>query len=735
MAEPQPTPQPTPQPEPRRWFPAALATLLTLAAALTSVRPFRESDLFWHLALGRAVLRAHARVVPEPCALEAFSRTSVAQEWLWEVLLYGLFRAFSYAAIAALVVAIGGALGATVPWMLRLRPRRTPERDAWPGDAALALVAPIVLMLALSRVRERPESLGLLLLVAFVGLARRYAASDTPDTQDTPGTATRLAAALVGVELIWAQTHPTFVLAPAIFLAALGARPLAALRAALRRHGAVLAALSVGLLTSAHGLGIFANLSAHAHGDAVAHITDMAAPTWQTFHPLESVFGPLYALGWLLGLGGALLARRVRRDSLLLATLGLVLVSTAVRGLAPGGVLLGPLAFEGARAIAEALPLRRARLLVGAFGVLGALLFVRAAVRLHEQNGPIGRIGPVAGWFPLGGAARLAQGPTGARVLTTFDSGAAIGFLGDGRARVTLDSRVPLQFDDTELAIMRDALGEAGALKLALARYAADVAVVSREGAACGLLAGLEGWDAVLTEPRYTTFARAGTAFGGRRLLGVAPCGADYLARRACEEPRALEDDLAELARFDDASFVGFLRAESAVRCLGPRVELAQVAKLVPSSWEAYAYAWPRDALLARLLVRAGQGEAALDLLEPWLDKQPLGAVSAIGPLVANAREGGELRRFLARAVARLADDAPADLEADLAWLCALDREAECARFHAARAALRGSARAGRALCWVAHEHRDAKARDDARAWLDTRKRLGVPEASGDCPP
>ena len=50
-----------------RW--AAMASPLVLWAAWVSWRPYTENDPFWHLMLGRAVLRAGSRVVPEPSAI------------------------------------------------------------------------------------------------------------------------------------------------------------------------------------------------------------------------------------------------------------------------------------------------------------------------------------------------------------------------------------------------------------------------------------------------------------------------------------------------------------------------------------------------------------------------------------------------------------------------------------------------------------------------------------------
>lgn len=58
---------------------------LAAAGALSAWKPLRESDLFWHLALGRAVWRARSRTVVEPLAHLDLGRTREVPEWLWDV--------------------------------------------------------------------------------------------------------------------------------------------------------------------------------------------------------------------------------------------------------------------------------------------------------------------------------------------------------------------------------------------------------------------------------------------------------------------------------------------------------------------------------------------------------------------------------------------------------------------------------------------------------------------------
>lgn len=583
-----------------RRFRARFAVASALLAAIISFRPFRESDLFWHLALGRAVVREHARVVTEPYALEVFPAKCVAPEWLWDVIVYGAYRSFGYTAIAVVVLIIAAAIGAALPYALGTTNR-----------AALVSAGFLGLALALARIRERPETLATLLLVATMIVAR---------------TSTRHRyTLLVAIAVAWAQVHPTFVLAPVVALILLDRRP-----------PALVAAMCAALFTSAHGVHFISNTIAHARGHAVARIADMAAPTAGTFHPITSVFGPLFLVMWVLAIGGALAGRRIDRRHLALATVGTALVVVAVRGLAMGGVLLAPLLADGIAALAK----RSATQLL--FAAIGALGLARAAQRLDAQNGPWGHVGLLPGNDPIVAARWLAARGTKdrARVYTSFDAGAPIGFLADGRARITLDSRVPLYFSAADLAAADgDPLERATRLSL-------DFAVVKRSDAHCATFA--RAWKTVIVEPRFTLFARE----SDRVVRGVNPCGGEY-AR--CTEDLGIGDD--------DETFASFLRADHAVRCRNARWNGS-----VPSRYQAALYPWPRDRLLATMLIADRRIDAAEDLLRPWIEEHPFATTAII------AKEPDRLRAWVTRATPR--------------------------------------------ACWLAKNHPDPRGRTEARSWL-----------------
>ncbi len=696
--------------------------VLALAAVGVSYRPFRETDLYWHLALGRAVLRAHSRVVREPYALGDFSPTCTAQEWLWDIAIELLWRFGGGVAVAVLVLAVSAGLALALPAMLSdFAPADSSSDPTLPESpvdrhSATLLVAPLVIALGLARLRERPESLALLLIPVAVLLARRFARADTPSTQ------LRAGLPLAATEVFWAQVHPTFVLVPAITLAVLAPTwrsPSG--RRSLRVHALLFIALTLGLLTSAHGLAFAHNIAVHVHGDAVAHLRDMAQPAWATFDPLSSVFGPLYAGLWIVGLVGLAVRRRVSLPALALGILSLALVVSAVRGLSPGGILLGPFALEGSVGLASllrrSLSLGARRLPLGVFGILGVLAFARAAVRLDEQNGPIGHLGVPPGWFPTGIARTLARSPVGTRVFTDFFSGAPIGYLLDGRVRVSMDSRIPLYFDDTAYAVARDAWRDGTALDNTLDRYRADAAVLARSEGTCPLLAALPGWTAVAIDARFTLFARRDGPLGAPGVRGLSPCGSAYLADNACTDLDALDASIRAAASVDDPAFIGYLRAARGVTCHATGPALARDVRAIPDAYAALGYARARDVLLARMLVSTGQGESAADLLDPWVAQGDLPALALDAQ--ALSRDLPRLRDVMQTVARRLDDATPTELRAGLARLCTALHDPECASFEGVRAAALGDASVVPSLCYVSRAHPSALARRDAARWID----------------
>ncbi len=111
----------------RMWAAAWVAGAALLMLSIT-VQPLRDSDVWWHLALGRLIV-AHGIPAHEPFSFLTAANQWVGQQWLYEVLLAGLVGAggaglasivMGAVAVIALVVAAGAvprSLRVPGPWL------------------------------------------------------------------------------------------------------------------------------------------------------------------------------------------------------------------------------------------------------------------------------------------------------------------------------------------------------------------------------------------------------------------------------------------------------------------------------------------------------------------------------------------------------------------------------------------------------------------------------------------
>jgi hypothetical protein len=677
--------------------------MLLAVAVLSTWRLFRESDLFWHLFLGRDVWRHGARVVPEGHALPAFTRPCVVPEWLWDVTVYGLWQWLGADGLLALLLALAGALASAL-----LRMLRSFAPDGPP--APLILVSAMVLPMGLARLRERPESAALVLLPLVIEQARRL-----PSLANGAALA-RTGAVLLGLELLWPQLHSTFVLVPAITAACL-------IPAVVKRpeHGrlgwraVLLFVLALGLLSSAHGFGIVGQLRDHAESDAARHVLDMVDTPWAAFNPATQLWGPLYVGLLSLGILGMVVARRVLLQECGLAVLGVLLVATAVRGLMPAGILTAPLALKGATTLFAGLP-RRGWALALALGGGGAILLL-SVERIDARQGPIGARGLRVGAFPVAAARYLADAPPGTPVLASYGAGPLLAFELDGRVRTYVDSRTPVYFDDTDYAVARDLAADAASLDRGVRRFGFRAAVVERKAEICPILAASSEWVPVVTEARYTTFLRRDLNPDALALQTVLPCGTFDLRPLSCALPlEEVESELRSLERVADAAITGFLRARMAIDCSRP-VPLAQLSRWIPSRLDAMEYPAARDLLWARALLVAGDPAGALRELEPLVRAGDLAAAELVS--VQLQGQGDKLRDILGAVALRFGDQTPPALRVDLARACLQVGDLEGARFHGVRAAVRGAPGAAVVLRELLQAAPDPAVRAEAQAWLD----------------
>ncbi len=682
------------EPGPRRllaWIAAALG-------ALSALKPMRESDLFWHLALGRAVLRAGRRVVPEPMSAAALGHTRAVPEWLWDLACYGLWTHGGALALT-LALALFGGLITSLGWrVLRGHDARTP----WPAAAlTLALALPALV----GRVRERPEVVALALLLGSLLLLRRWGAS--------PESRSRTGLALVAVGVLWAQVHGTAPLLAPMVLVSVAPSLLDHLRRRSldRASLALLAGVTAACLTGALGPSALLALRAHSRGDAVAHLADMHRPLWESFDPTAAVMGPSFVALLLLGLGGMLHAGRCWPRRLGWAALGCLLASTAVRGFAPGALLLLPLAAAGTSALWTSLHARAGRGATIATAVLSLALLARGAVWFEARQGPLGELGVPPLSQPAGAVPTLRSLPPGSVVYASMDASASLGYALDGRSRTLVDSRTPMHFDDLQFAVSRD-LQRALDPSAGLRRYGVRAAVVERDSALCAWLDGDARWRPVQLAGAWSVFVSEPDPSGGARLAALSPCGPRWV-RQGCS-PDASRELAAQVARLprDEALVVG---AGVALSCGGPidpatapLLESAAATRPVPS--------WLRP-LRARVAIRAGRLDEALEDVTALCAEGRLDALADLAPALQRAGRTADLRAPLSAAAEAMDDATPALVRAELASILATLGDVEGARFHATRAAALGSARAAPVLRWVARRHPDARARADADAW------------------
>ncbi len=683
-----------PIPSPRRFL-AAWSALLAAASVLLCIHPVVEPDFFLHTMLGRDVLRSGSRVVVESASyIDAGVQRPVPQ-WLWSATHSLLYDAGGWTLVyAAMSLVVAACAVALVALLARTRP-------AAPG--AVALISGATMALAASRMRLRPQTLAILMAVGAILLSRRFT--------DTRGRGRWLAAAgLIAVEVAWAQVHGSFVLVPMVCAAVVW-------YPALRRrdprdlleHGLLLALLGAGLLTSVWGTGVVEYVLHHAAGDAKQHISEWAAPTWASFHPLRSTIGPTFAALWLVGLGGMLRARKLWWTELSMALLGLYLFSTALRFGAMGGILVAPLAVAGAAELGRSLPWPRlARSLAMAVALL---VLIRFGVRIHDRLGPLGRVGMAEGHHPTSVARYLAQQPAGVRVLGDLSVGAPVAYWLDGHALNFVDTRTPLHFDATDYGLARDAWLNAEILDRTAAHHGVDVIAVARNEPTCPLVSG--GWQPVVVDARFTTFARVGE---GTQLTTLVPCGGEYVRPDACADGgAAMGAEIDRLSAWLDEPFHAFLRAEHAARC---EADPRRAADDVPPASRAREYPGARTRLLARIDLLEGRVDDALDRLAPGIATGDPADLALAGPALFDGSDPERAIGLLGSYAAAKGDATPAAVRADLAWLCTQVGDAECARFHGFRAAAAGHPRTAEPLQWLAANHPDPGTRAEADRWL-----------------
>jgi hypothetical protein len=173
--------------------------LLFVAAALV---PIRSYDYFWHLATGRWIVQERALPATDPFALASDRVPWVNGEWLFQLPVYALHAAGGDALLALIRALVVGGLFYLIWWRTR------GDGDDGQAVAAFALTA-IAFAAAAGRLDVRPSTCAAVFVAIAIVLLER-----------PPSLRRDLLYALLTI--VWINTHPSALLAPAIAVVAVG---------------------------------------------------------------------------------------------------------------------------------------------------------------------------------------------------------------------------------------------------------------------------------------------------------------------------------------------------------------------------------------------------------------------------------------------------------------------------------------------------------------------------------
>jgi len=255
-----------------------------LTAFAASQAPVSDSDLFWHLTVGRDIA-AHGIARLDTYSWTVAGRPILVDQWLGQLVLSLAYTIGSWRGIVTLRSIAAGAIAAIVVWnALAERPRR-------PLIAVLAALP----ALALSRFAwtDRPELLGLLcftILVALLRAGRRGAL--------------RAFALCPPLLLVWANLHGSYALG-------LGLAVLVALERMLvdtprrRQYAALVVACGLVTLLTPSGLATWTSSGGHFLAPP-RFVQEEGTPDVATLP------GAVFSVALLGALGSALLASPIR---------------------------------------------------------------------------------------------------------------------------------------------------------------------------------------------------------------------------------------------------------------------------------------------------------------------------------------------------------------------------------------------------------------------------------------
>lgn len=375
----------------RRWLEIAGACALALLLLVFLYAPIQDPDVWWHLKAGWLIL-AEAAVPHANTFAQSAGYPWIDHQWLYQLMLEGLWRLAGPEGLIALKLLAGGACWAVL------------ARIATPPGGFLALL-PFLAIGAISsneRMTDRPELLSCFFLVTSLGLLMRWRCRPRA----------RLLLALVGLQILWANVHGLAVLgcvAAAAFLAgeslpgrrppstaAITRRDLPGLALALIAMTAALAATPYGFSGALHALDLLGQLDNPA----------IRIAEFQGAFSDFRVTAAIQAFRLLLALMAVVIVislPRVDRSLLLLAVLMLILAASARRNIPFFVIAAIPLAGAQLPVIGDRLgrmiPFSPARRALGgaiSLAVIAAMLLVArdaAGGKFYGRDGRIKQFG------------------------------------------------------------------------------------------------------------------------------------------------------------------------------------------------------------------------------------------------------------------------------------------------------------------------------------------------------
>jgi hypothetical protein len=250
---------------------AAALTLLAIFAV-----PIEDTDFWWHLKTGQYIVQQHRLPVPDPfsytAGTDAVARFNLTHEWLSQAVLYLVYAAGGFAAVAVVRALLLAAICGLVGWTAARS-----SKHFWRGIVASLAAASILIAFT----ADRPA------IATFLGVAAFVAILESR----------RWLWALPAIALIWANCHGGFFLGW-IVLAAYVVRD--------RTLWKVAACSIAASLVNPNGARVLTTLAAYRASPLTASLIEWQRPVlWS--HP--------YGFGLLLVFGAAAMLvtwRRVR---------------------------------------------------------------------------------------------------------------------------------------------------------------------------------------------------------------------------------------------------------------------------------------------------------------------------------------------------------------------------------------------------------------------------------------